>query len=137
MSDEAKKNWIGIGRFFRALEFSEKVNRYGDFPWYGDLVDAGDIQNLYKPRDSRTLVMDSILSDFKYAAENVRISDPTTGPKGLIVNKDVVLAFMSRIMLREGTWQKYHNGNQVMGGLFESGKMGSNVFIVVAIWNFS
>jgi hypothetical protein len=112
MSDEAKRNWIGIGRFFRALEFSEKVNRYGDFPWYGDLVDAGDIQNLYKPRDSRTLVMDSILSDFKYAAENVRISDPTTGPKGLIVNKDVVLAFMSRIMLREGTWQKYHNGNQ-------------------------
>jgi hypothetical protein len=53
--------------------------------------------------------MDSVLADFKYAAENVRLSD---GNVGLTVNRYVVLAFMSRIFLYEGTFLKYHNINQ-------------------------
>lgn len=112
MSDEAIKNWIGIGRFFRALEYASKVRSFGDFPWYGkEITDANDTTQLYKPRDSRELVMDSVLEDFKYAIANVRDADVATGPQGLIVNKAVVLAFMSRIFLFEGTWQKYQKNN--------------------------
>lgn len=111
MNDEAIKNWTGVGRFFRALEYAEKVNIFGDFPWYGKVLSETDVKELYKPRDPRVLVMDSVLADFKYAAENVRIADAATGARGLVVNRNVVLAFMSRIFLREGTWQKYHNGD--------------------------
>lgn len=112
MSEEAIKNWTGVARFFRGLEYSQKVNIFGDFPWYSTVVDENDTKSLYKPRDPRTTVMDSVLADFQYAAANVRSVDAATGPQGLIVNKNVVLAFMSRIFLREGTWQKYHDGDQ-------------------------
>ncbi len=52
--------------------------------------------------------MDKVLADLEFAAANVRAVD---GEKGLNVTKWVVLAFMSRYMLFEGTWQKYHHNN--------------------------
>jgi len=51
----------------------------------------------------RTLVMDSVLADFKYTAENVRLND---GNDGLTVNRYIVLAFMSKDILFEGTFFK-------------------------------
>jgi hypothetical protein len=112
MSQEAINHWVGVGRFFRGLEYAGLVNKFGDVPYYNHVLTENDTADLYKPRDPRTLVMDSVLADFQYAAANVRVSDNTTGPKGLIVNRDVVLAFMSRVFLFEGTWQKYHNGKE-------------------------
>jgi hypothetical protein len=108
LSDEAKKHWTGIGRFFRALEYHDLVKRFGDVPWYEKELTESDPE-LYKPRDSRVFVMDKVLSDFQYAAENVRVSD---GTEGLTVNKYVVLALMSRVFLFEGTYLKYHNIDQ-------------------------
>lgn len=108
MSEEAIQHWTGVGRFFRGLEYSDLVNSFGDVPWYGQTLIETDTEQLYKPRDPRTLVMDSVLADFRYAAEHVRLTD---GAKGQTVNKDVVLAYMSRVFLFEGTWQKYHLNN--------------------------
>jgi len=112
MSQEAIAHWTGVGRFFRGMEYASLVNKFGDVPYYNHALTEDDTAALYKPRDPRILVMDSVLADFQYAAANVRVTDNSTGPKGLVVNRDVVLAFMSRIFLFEGTWQKYHNGNQ-------------------------
>ncbi len=109
MSEEAIKHWTGIARFFRALEYHDLVKSFGDVPWLGRELTETDQDILYKPRDSRVLVMDSVLADFKYAAENVRESD---GNNGLTVNKYVVLSLMSRVFLFEGTYLKYHNINQ-------------------------
>jgi hypothetical protein len=108
MPQEAIEHWTGIGRFFRGLEYHDLVRRFGDVPWYGREVTDSDEELLYKARDPRTLVMDSVLEDFKYAAEHVREAD---GTAGLTINKYVVLAFMSRVFLYEGTWQKYHENN--------------------------
>ncbi|MDF2192813.1 RagB/SusD family nutrient uptake outer membrane protein [Paraflavitalea sp. CAU 1676] len=128
MAEEAVKNWVGIGRFFRALEYSSKVRTFGDYPWYGSVITSeNDTVALYKQRDPRELVMDSVLLDFKYAAENVRDADGATGPKGLIVNKAVVLAFMSRVFLFEGTWQKYQKGNTTKANEYlEAAKWAAN-----------
>ncbi|MFA6083982.1 RagB/SusD family nutrient uptake outer membrane protein [Mucilaginibacter sp.] len=111
MSDEAKKHWTGVVRFFRALEYANKVKAFGDFPWYGKVLKETDSQELYRPRDPRAMVMDSVLADFNYAVANVRASDAATGPQGLVVNKYVVLAFMSRVFLFEGNWEKYQANN--------------------------
>ncbi len=110
MSAEAINHWTGVGRFFRGLEYAKLVNSFGDVPYYHmPLTETSP--ELYKPRDSRVLVMDSVLADFKFAVEKIRLVDASTGPKGLIVNRDVALAFMSRLFLFEGTWHKYHGGN--------------------------
>jgi hypothetical protein len=108
MTEEATKHWTGIARFFRAMEYHDLVKSFGDVQWYGRELTEID-PDLYKPRDSRILVMDSVLEDFKYAAANVRVTD---GNDGLTVNKNVVLALMSRVFLYEGTYLKYHNINQ-------------------------
>ncbi|WP_276502226.1 RagB/SusD family nutrient uptake outer membrane protein [Terrimonas pollutisoli] len=107
MNEEAIKHWTGIARFFRALEYNDLVKAFGDVPWYGKEMTETD-PDLYKPRDSRVLVMDSVLADFKYAAENVRVID---GNDGLTVNRNVVLALMSRVFLYHGTYFKYHTIN--------------------------
>ncbi|RXF68806.1 RagB/SusD family nutrient uptake outer membrane protein [Arcticibacter tournemirensis] len=111
MTDEAKRHWKGVARFFRALEYNDLVKSFGDVPWYNEPL-SEDSPDLYKERDPQVLVIDSILADFKYAAENVRASDNALGPKAQIVNKYTVLAFMSRIFLYHGTRMKYWNINQ-------------------------
>lgn len=108
MSEEAINHWVGVGRFFRAMEYFDLVKRFGDVPWYESELDEADQAQLYRPRDPRDFVMDKVLADFQFAAENVREAD---GVAGLNVTNDVVLAFMSRAMLFEGTWQKYHLNN--------------------------
>lgn len=108
MDEEAIAHWSGVARFFRAMEYHDLVKQFGDVPYYDHEVDETNEVDLYRPRDPREFVMDRVLEDLEFAAANVRLDD---GSPGLSVDKDVVLAFMSRIMLYEGTWQKYQEGN--------------------------
>ena len=127
MDEEATAHWTGIGRFFRALEYHDLVNRFGDVPWYGEEVPEDDETILYRPRDPRGYVMDQVLADFRYAAENVRES---VEHEGQMVDRSVVLAYMSRIFLFEGTWQKYNEGDtQRAAEYLEAAKWAANEVI--------
>jgi len=138
MDQAAKNNWTGVGRFFRAMEYADKVKKYGDFPYYNQEIAESDIEALYRPRDPRELVMDSVLADFRYAAANVRDNDVATGAKGLIVNKYVVLAFMSRVFLFEGTWQKYQENNLAKANEYlEAARWAANEIIVSGVYSIS
>lgn len=108
LPDEAKNHWIGIGRFFRGMEYARLVRMFGDVPYYDHVLESSDVKELYKARDTREYVMDKVAEDFEFASKFVRKND---GEKGLEVNRDVVNAFISRIMLFEGTWQKYVEKN--------------------------
>lgn len=108
MEQEAIDHWTGIGRFFRGLEYHDLVKTFGDVPYYDQELSEDDNQQLYKKRDDRTFVMDKVLEDFYFAAENVK---DNVDNESLEVDRSVVLAFMSRIFLFEGTWQKYHENN--------------------------
>ncbi|WP_186757552.1 RagB/SusD family nutrient uptake outer membrane protein [Echinicola salinicaeni] len=127
MEEEAINHWSGVARFFRALEYHDLVKQFGDVPWYDEELSETDEAMLYKPRDPRDLVMDNVLADLQFAADNVRQND---GTSGLTVNRDVVLALMSRIMLFEGTWQKYHEGNNEKAKSYlEAAKWAANELI--------
>ena len=108
LPEEAKNHWLGVARFFRAMEYASLVADFGDVPWYDTVIENTDLDNLYKARTPRAEVMDNVLADLQFACQNVRVSD---GVAGLHVNKAVALAYTSRIMLFEGTWQKYHAKN--------------------------
>jgi len=104
MSDAAKDHWKGVARFFRALRYFELVRNYGDVPWIGRSLDIAETDLIYKPRDPRSLVMDSVLADINFAVEHLRIKDNVANT----VNSHVALALKSRICLYEGTYRKYH-----------------------------
>ncbi|MGL5261144.1 MAG: RagB/SusD family nutrient uptake outer membrane protein, partial [Bacteroides sp.] len=95
LANEVKNHWVGVGRFLRAMEYSKLVRTFGDVPYFDKEVVSTDIKTLYKPRDPRSFVMDKVLEDLEFAAEHVRLSD---GEKGLTINRDVVMAYASRIL---------------------------------------
>ena len=80
---------------------------FGDVPWYDTEILPSEIELSYKQRDPLPFVASKILEDFQYAAENVRVNDGA-----FQINRDVVLAFMSRNLLYLGTYMKYHNVDQ-------------------------
>ncbi len=98
----ARLKYGGVARFFRAMFYFDKVKRFGDVPWYNKVLEAGDPE-LYKKRDSRKLVMDSVLADIDYAIANI--------PREVQLNKVTkytALILKARICLFEGTFRKYH-----------------------------
>lgn len=101
---EARRHYQGVARFFRAYFYFEKVVRFGNVPWINKPLDVAD-PDLYGDRDSRTLVMDSVMADINYACANLRAgNDPTRS----LITKWVAYAFKSRLSLFEGTFRKYH-----------------------------
>jgi starch-binding outer membrane protein, SusD/RagB family len=103
MPDEAKNHWKGVARFFRAYQYFRLVQTFGGVPWFDNSLDISDTALIYKPRDSRQVVMDKVLEDINFAVANLRIKDGDN-----TVNRDVALALKSRIGLYEGTYRKYH-----------------------------
>lgn len=108
LGEEAKNHWSGVARLFRAMEYAKLVQKFGDVPYYDAVLGSTDNEQLYRARDPRTTVMDKVNEDLTFACANIRVND---GTKGLTVNRAVAQGFASRIMLFEGTWQKYHANN--------------------------
>jgi starch-binding outer membrane protein, SusD/RagB family len=104
ISDEAYKHWTAVGRFFRGFEYSRLVSVFGDVPYFDTEVPDTAVALLYKDRDDRGVVMDKVYDDFKYVLANIRENDGA-----LYLNKYIAAAFISRLMLFEGTFQHYHN----------------------------
>ena len=108
---ERKAHFEGIGRFFRAWFYFDKVKRYGDVPWYSNALGVDD-EALFKKRDDRALVMDSILADLDYACAHIDDAKDNTCSQ---VTRWVALAFKSRVCLYEGTYRKYHEELNLQG----------------------
>lgn len=104
VSEGVRTNYIGLARFFRAWFYFDKIQRFGDVPWINKAMEIDD-PDLYATRDSRTLVMDSVLADLDYACEHISLTNSQTSSG---ITKYVAQAFKSRVCLFEGTFRKYH-----------------------------
>ena len=98
-----RNEYVAVARFFRAYFYLEKVKRFGDVPWYDTQLGSAD-EALYKPRDSRELVMDNVVKDLDFAIEHL-----PTQHSLYKVTKWTAMALKTRACLFEGTFRKYHN----------------------------
>lgn len=98
----ARAKYSGIARFFRAYFYYDKVKTFGDVPWYSKVLDAKD-PDLYKARDSRILVMDSVMADLDYAILNIPADKHVN-----MITRYTAMLLKARIALFEGTYRKYH-----------------------------
>jgi len=100
--ENVRNEYIGVARFFRAWFYFEKVKRFGDVPWYDRQLGSSD-KDLYKPRDSRELVMSHVVEDLDFAIAHLPVKRSVYK-----VTKWTALALKSRACLFEGTFRKYH-----------------------------
>lgn len=102
-NEQIRAKYDALARFFRAYFYYEKVQRFGDVPWYNTVIEMDDEENLIRARDSRAFVMERIAEDLDYAIEHL-----DQGKSVYRVTKWTALALKSRAFLFEGTFRKYH-----------------------------
>ena len=104
VDESVRAKYVAVGRLFRAIEYWEKVRSFGDVPFYNEPIESTDQDALYKARDSRVVVVDSIVADLDYAIANLDEVDDKVH-----VNKWTALALKSRICLAAATTFEYQN----------------------------
>lgn len=97
-------HYIGVARFFRANFYYNMVKRYGDVPWYSHVLGTKEEDMLYKAKDPRPAVVDSIMADLEYAAANIL----PARTNNTYITKWGALTLLARVALHEGTYRKYH-----------------------------
>jgi hypothetical protein len=114
LAQTAYQHWSAVARFFRGFEYYRLVSVFGDVPYYNRVVKDSELDLLFKDRDDRTVVMDSVYNDFVYVLNNIRVNDGSAQ----YLNKYIAAAVISRIMLFEGTFQKYQLNDQAKAQKF-------------------
>ena len=98
----ARRTYDGVARFWRAYFYFERMKRFGDVPWYDQVIEQNDTELLMKPRDSRDLVYANIIADLDYAIEYA----PET-KDACTVSRWTAMLLKTRVCLFEGTYRKY------------------------------
>lgn len=97
---------VAVIRFFRALDYFGKIKSYGDVPWYERDLSDTDEEELFKPRDSRDLVLGKVIEDLEFAIQ--WLPEKNAAVEGAL-HKDAARTELSRVCLYYGTFKKYHN----------------------------
>ncbi len=98
---------VGEAYFFRAYSYFEMLRLYGDLIIITRTIDT-DSEELYATRSNRTDVMDLIISDLHNAIDHLKDFNSLEAGR---ISREGALAYLSRVALYEGTWQKFHNDN--------------------------
>ena len=104
-NDALIRHYLGEGYFLRAYDYFRLLKNFGDVPIVTEMLpDDQSVLTAHSKRDPRNKVARFILSDLKKAADLMAVNAPEYGR----VSKDAAYAFMSRVALYEGTWERYH-----------------------------
>lgn len=98
----ARRTYDAVARFWRGYFYFEKLKRFGEVPWYDQVIEQNDTELLMKARDSRDLVYTNIIADLDYAIEYA----PET-KDACTVSRWTAMLLKTRVCLFEGTYRKY------------------------------
>lgn len=108
---ETIDKYAAEAHLFRGWFYADKVSKFGDVPWVGHELNV-DSKELYAERTPREIAMDSVLADLNFACDHLP-NDWGDGNAPGRLNRWAALLVKSRVCLFEGTWRKYHGGNDV------------------------
>ncbi|MFD1001105.1 RagB/SusD family nutrient uptake outer membrane protein [Ohtaekwangia kribbensis] len=108
---DAIKVYVAEAKFFRAYVYFDKLlTSYGGVILIRDVLST-DSPELTAARSTRDETIDFIIQDLEEAIPDLPDESAiAAGDKGR-VSKQAAQAFLGRICLYEGTWQKYRSGN--------------------------
>ena len=104
------EKYIGEAKFFRAYCYFELLQLYGDVIITKKPLDVTDPE-MKVARNDRSEVVDFMIQDLKDAAGQLPLTSAVENGR---VGSEGAWAFLSRVALYEGTWQKFR-GNEARG----------------------
>lgn len=93
---------VATAKFFRAYQYFWLLQRFGGVPLVLTQLTT-ESEELYAPRNSRYEVVSQILSDLTDAIQDLPDESDYSGR----VTRQGAQAFKARVLLFEGTWEKY------------------------------
>jgi len=101
---------VAEAKFFRAYCYFDLLQLYGGVPLITHTLDLNSPE-LYGARATRDAVADQIIADLEAAIPNLPASIPSNSADFGRVSQPAAQAFLGRVALYEGTWQKFRNGD--------------------------
>lgn len=121
--------YVAEAKFFRAYVYFDLLQQYGGVPIITTLLDPSSPE-LFGARASRDAVADLIISDLQAAIPNLPVSIATGSVDYGRVTQMAAQAFLSRVCLYEGTWQKFRTGDAARyNGLLDKAVVASGAVI--------
>lgn len=105
-NDKIIKWSYGESYFFRAWQYFFLLKRFGGVPVVLKAMDLND-EGLQGARNSRYEVYAQIESDLNKAIENLPEENTISKEEKGRISKETAEAFLGRVALYEGTWEKY------------------------------
>ncbi len=107
---EEIKTYVAEAKFFRAYVYFDKLlTSYGGVVLVKDVL-SPESAELSAKRNTREETIDFIIQDLENAINDLPVESAiAAGDKGR-VSKEAAQAFLGRVALYEGTWQKFHPG---------------------------
>lgn len=102
---------VGEAHFFRAYCYFDLLRVYGDVIITRTPLDI-DSPEMQMARNSRDEVVDFILEDLEEAIRLLPEANEISSKDEGRLSSQAASAFLSRVALYEGTWQKFRNGGQ-------------------------
>lgn len=104
-AEEEINVYVAEMRFFRALEYFNKIKTFGDVPWLDKDLNI-DSEELYGSKMPRNQVAAKIIEDLDFAITWL----PEKGnEEANRLNRDIARHIKARVCLHEGTYYKYHS----------------------------
>ncbi|NID13457.1 RagB/SusD family nutrient uptake outer membrane protein [Fibrivirga algicola] len=124
--------YVAEAKFFRAYVYFDLLQIFGGVPIISTPL-ATDAPELQAPRNTRDEVVDFILKDLNEAitALPAKTAQNASTEQGRI-NKEAAQAFLGRVALYEGTWQKFRNNATRANTLLDASAAASGAVITGA-----
>lgn len=106
LSQIDKDHWMSVGYFFKAFNYFNLLQRYGEVIWLEEVINDQSPE-LYAAKNTRDEIASNILRDLLWAETHIK--DDLGAKEKRFIDKSVVNALISRFGLFEGTWRKYHS----------------------------
>ena len=125
--------YVAEAKFFRAYIYFDLLQQFGGVPIVKTALTTTSAE-LSAPRNSRDEVADLIIKDLEDAIAVLPLESAISASNKGRISKGAAQAFLSRVALYEGTWQKFRSNSTRANALLDKAISNSDAVITSALY---
>lgn len=122
------KRYVAEAKFFRAYLYFDLLQQFGGVPIIDKLLEVNS-EELQAPRNTRDEVVNFIIKDLEEAIGVLPLETAIPAMDKGRISKGAAQAFLGRVTLYEGTWQKFRNNATGANALLDKSIANSDAVI--------